>query len=232
MSQARMNEPNALEPQSSENDVACKGPARAITIRLMLAAWITVVAGGMWALLEYEHRPGISYAAPRHWPADTQLGVLNSHSTLVMFAHPKCPCTRATIGELARIMTACRDDVRAYAVFVKPPGCSTQPDWEQTDLWDSAAEIPGVTAVLDIDGIEANRFGAATSGFVLLYDREGELQFRGGITASRGHSGDNLGRTAVVKFISHGFTTVNNTKVYGCELGTPPNVLVSSCCQP
>ena len=57
--------------------------------------------------------------------------------------------------------------------------------------WRSAAAIPGVTVHVDHDGGEARRFGAETSGFVVLYDAHGELLFAGGITTGRGQAGDN-----------------------------------------
>ena len=60
----------------------------------------------------------------------------------------------------------------------------------------SAAEIPGVEVVSDEDDAQSAAFGAAVSGQTLLYDREGRLIFSGGITAARGHAGDNAGRSA------------------------------------
>jgi hypothetical protein len=47
------------------------------------------------------------------------------------------------------------------------------------------------------------------------------LQFSGGITASRGHSGDNLGRSAVVALVTTGESATNHTSVYGCSLHNP-----------
>jgi len=46
----------------------------------------------------------------------------------------------------------------AYVLFLKPDGFSD--DWEKSDLWQSAATIPGVTVIPDDDGNEARRFGA------------------------------------------------------------------------
>ena len=55
-------------------------------------------------------------------------------------------------------MTQAQGRVTAYVLFVKPPGFSD--GWEQTDLWASAAAIPGVTPVRDDDGVEAGLFHA------------------------------------------------------------------------
>src|SRR4029453_15748046 len=98
---------------------------------------------------------------PRIWPADSRIVQAKDRATLVVLAHPHCPCTRASIGELASIMTHSQGHVTAYVLFLKPAGFSE--DWEKTDLWRSAASIPGVTAVIDDGGVEARRFNAATS---------------------------------------------------------------------
>ena len=107
----------------------------------------------------------------------------------------------------------------AAVVFVRPQGLSEE--WEKTDLWQSAARIPDVTVVSDADGIEAARFRAQASGQTLLYSATGELQFSGGITASRGHSGDNLGRSSIVSLVSTGKASTTHTSVYGCSLHNP-----------
>jgi hypothetical protein len=128
-------------------------------------------------------------------------------------------------------MTFCRGRVQAYAVFVKPTTAAGDAQWDHGDLWTSAVQIPGVIAVCDVDGKESQRFQAATSGLAILYDRGGQILFRGGITASRGHSGDNLGRSAIVDLLTQGSALVDHTEVYGCELGTTNTDQESSCCR-
>src|SRR3712207_4573180 len=129
-----------------------------------------------------------------------------------MLAHPHCPCTRASINELARLMTQARGRVTAYVLFVKPEGFSDS--WVQSDLWASAAAIPGVTPVLDDGGVEAARFRAATSGQTALYDAAGSLIFRGGITSARGHEGDNAGREAIVSLLTSDEAEEHDTPVF------------------
>lgn len=48
------------------------------------------------------------------------------------------------------------------------------------------------------------RFGAYTSGQVMLYDTDRRLAFNGGITGSRGHEGNNKGRQAITDWIDTG----------------------------
>jgi hypothetical protein len=116
-------------------------------------------------------------------------------------------------------MAQAQGRVTAYVLFLKPAGSSD--DWERTDLWQSAASIPGVSVVVDDGGAEARRFHAVTSGQTALYDVEGHLMFSGGITASRGHSGDNAGRSAIVSLLYAGGVERTETSVFGCPLDGP-----------
>jgi hypothetical protein len=116
-------------------------------------------------------------------------------------------------------MTRCQGSVTAYVLFFKPKDFPD--DWEKTDLWYSAAAIPGVSVLQDEDGLEAHRFHAATSGQTLVYGAEGPLLFSGGITASRGHSGDNAGRSAIVALLNEGSARQTETFTFGCSLYDP-----------
>ena len=148
---------------------------------LSAISWLSVVGAGLWFLWSYENAPGLAATPPREWPSNSRIQLAQDRATLVMLAHPHCPCTRASIGELASIMAHSQGRVRAYVLFIKPEGSSD--DWEKTDLWQSAANIPGVNVVEDSAGIEARLFNVATSGQTLLYNPQGRLLFSGGITA-------------------------------------------------
>jgi hypothetical protein len=178
--------------------------------------WLAAVSVGLWVLWGYENTPGVSAKPPAVWPADSRIQRARDRATLVIIAHPHCPCTRATVGELAAIMAHAQGRLNAYVLFLKPAGFSE--DWERTDLWHSAASIPGVSVMEDDGGAEARRFNSSTSGQTILYDREGRLLFSGGITASRGHSGDNAGRSAIVSLVNEGTADRSETLVFGCPL--------------
>lgn len=190
--------------------------------------WLVAVVAGAGALLVYEYTPGKSAAGvPENWSASSRIPTVPDRPTLVMFAHPKCPCTRASIGELAALMTRCQGRVNAQVVFFRPEG--TAEDWAHTDLWQSAAQIPGVTVRSDEGGKEALRFQAVTSGHVVVYDTLGHLAFSGGITEARGHSGDNEGRDAVVAILNEKGGANPGTQVFGCSLRDPERKDVVLC---
>ena len=118
--------------------------------------------------------------------------------------------------ELAELMVSLPRRVAGTIVFTLPKGVA--PHWEQGELWQEATTIPGVHVITDQDGREAERFGVKGSGHVLLYQPSGRLVFSGGITPSRGHEGDNPGRSAVINLVLDGRSPVNQTPVYGCPL--------------
>ena len=177
--------------------------------------WVLTVVLGVRALLNYENAPGTVAAVPKAWPA-SHVPLATDRATLVMLAHPHCPCTRASIGELAQIMAKVQGKATAYVLFSKPGEAGS--DWDNTRLRRSAAAIPGVTVLSDPEGTEARRFGAETSGHTLLFAADGRLLFNGGITQSRGHAGDNAGESAIVSLVHNRTPERDKTLVFGCAL--------------
>ncbi len=190
---------------------------RQVLLVVFGAAWVLAVATGLVVLWDYDAGPAPAGHPPARWPAASRLAQVSSRATLVMTAHPHCPCTRASIGELDALMTQTAGLVDTYVLFYKPKGVPE--GWDRTDLWTRAASIPGVRVVQDDAGVEAERFGALASGQVMLYSASGDRLFSGGITASRGHAGDNAGRDAIVAHLRHQPSARALTPVFGCALG-------------
>jgi hypothetical protein len=181
--------------------------------------WLAAAGVGLFVLAHYEGSAGGVGRTPQRWPEGVEVRRDPGKPTLILFAHPKCPCTRASIEELNRLLARIREKAAAQVFFFRPKGESA--DWEETALTQSARAIPGVSVSLDEDGKIAKAFGAETSGFTVLYDPEGKLLFRGGITASRGHSGDNAGEASIVSILAGEDAVIRSTAVYGCSLLTP-----------
>jgi hypothetical protein len=167
-------------------------------------------------LHKYESAQGAVTLTPEQWPVVARIKAAHNRPILVMFAHPRCPCTRASLGELNRLLVKCEGKLDTTVLFFEPS--NYPPQWTRSSLWKSAEAIPGVVAQGDPDGIEARRFGAGTSGFVVLYDAKGRLVFHGGITASRGHAGDNAGAEAIVSLVNGEIAASRQTPVFGCSL--------------
>jgi len=183
----------------------------------LVPMWLAAVVAGMALLVDYEATPGAPSLAPDQWPADSAIRKSAERPTLVVAAHPRCPCTQATLGELEILLAQAGDRLDAHVVFVQPAGKDVA--WvRDSDLYRRAAAISGVAAHVDTAGEEAQRFGAATSGATLLYDASGALLFRGGLTGSRGHRGDNAGRSSLLALARGGAPERRETFVFGCSL--------------
>jgi hypothetical protein len=202
----------------SELDVE-GAPAAMPRVRLALLAWILCVGAGFAVLWSYAQAPGIASAAPETWPAETALVRATDRATLVMFVHPHCGCSRASLAELQRLMRRVGERASVQLVFVRPPGVPN--GWEQTDLRAQAESIGGVRVVDDHDGVEAGRFAAQTSGASMLYDADGVLMFAGGITAVRGHEGESLGQERIVALLRSETVDRADSPVFGCALESP-----------
>lgn len=189
---------------------------KVVILILGCALWTAAVAFGVSRMLAYETSPGIAASAPSQWPADSRINLSADHATMIMVAHPRCPCTRASMGELAKLMASIHGRVTVYVLFVKPAGMTE--NWEKTDLWREAEEIPGVTPLCDEGGSEATRFRAETSGQVILYDARGRLLFQGGITTGRGRAGDNRGADAICSLLNGATADKATSPVFGCPV--------------
>jgi hypothetical protein len=185
-------------------------------LAVLAIAWILTVASGLSVLWAYENRPGAPAHAPARWPAQSALARTSDRPTMIFLAHPRCDCTRASVGELAQILAHAAKAPKVYVLVLRPAGFAD--GWEKTDIWHSAAALPNVTVLRDDDGVEARRFGVETSGQTLLYDRTGSLVFSGGITGARGHAGDNAGESALVALLTGGTADRHAASVFGCSL--------------
>lgn len=179
--------------------------------------WLSAAVGGVVYLTRYENTAAEQNVAyPGVFPPESRLERDPSRPTLIFFAHPKCPCTRASLRELERLMTDADGKLQVYIVINHPEEAGE--DWTQTDLRARAEAIPGARVLIDLAERETRIFNAQTSGLTLLYDRTGNLRFTGGITASRGHEGDNPGRRAIFEIVAEEADKRAETLVFGCPL--------------
>ncbi len=184
-----------------------------------LGVWATAIALGLSVLGQYSTSAGPTVEPPVLWPDDSSLTRDGERPTLLLFAHPHCPCTRATVNELARVLARTTRPPQCRVLFIRPSQAAE--GWEQTGLWDDAAGIPGVDVRLDLAGQEARRFGVQTSGHALLYDSHGRLRFSGGLTALRGHEGSSTGAEALLARMPDETLEPASATVFGCSLFEP-----------
>lgn len=189
----------------------------------LLVLWLVAAAGGFYWAVQYDLKPETAKQAPATWPAGSKLELDTDRTTLLMFVHPHCPCTRASLAELARVQEQSGREVAIKLVLVKPAGMDL--NWRESQVWSSIAAVPGAQIVYDPLGKEAARFRAATSGATLAYSPQGRLLFAGGVTGARGHYGPSAASEALLAAISDQHS-VQITAVYGCPLTNADN----KCC--
>jgi hypothetical protein len=194
-----------------------RGAIRAVAIFGGIAVWIGGVVLGLGLLASYSNAASPAATAPGLWPAGSTIAKAQGSAHLLVFLHPRCPCSAATLGELNRIL-ARAPGVQVTMMFFVPPDADDT--WRSGSLRRRAEGLQGSTVriVDDPAGSEASNFGAKSSGHTVLYDADGRLLFSGGITASRGHEGDNAGSDAIVAFLAGKQHPVSRTPTFGCEL--------------
>lgn len=169
--------------------------------------WLAGVAAGFLAWDRYGDVPGAIGAEKASLPASNRW-------QLLVFLHPRCPCSRTAIDELAEAVSR-TPELAVRVLFVRPDGVGD--GWEKGANWDAAATVPGVEIVCDSDGAEARRVGAETSGHAVLFNPAGQVVFRGGLTRGRGQGGESRGRRAILDWVQLGQGAAS-APVFGCAL--------------
>jgi hypothetical protein len=198
------------------------------SIGTLIAAWLVVVASGWCWVANYEftiNEPA-AYGLVAEWPADSELERSQNLPTLVLFLHPKCPCSRATLHELNDLLkkiAASGSPLPAVLVVATVPKNAGE-EWLRTDTVAQSENFPRGTVFIDHSGVEAARFGAMTSGTMMLFDASGARRFAGGITISRGHEGQSAGGDLLAGLLrgeSGANTKSRDLPVFGCRLCLP-----------
>jgi hypothetical protein len=181
--------------------------------RAAVSAWCVCVALGMHATLRYSFSAAPPASTDAGRAPDSSFELDRERPTLLVFLHPYCPCSAATITEIRKII---RRHPEGFAVQIR--FCDVDGgDIAATTLWREAAKIPGAKLEIN-DADEARRFGVQTSGETLVYSPDGTLRFQGGVTPSRGHEGENAGSRALVAIVESGRQGRERTPVFGCRL--------------
>lgn len=181
--------------------------------------WSAAVVAGIQRVWSYKNTPGTQSSAPETWPGSLLVNIDDERATLMMFVHPLCVCTRASLTELREALDATGRSTAVWIVLLSPKGIAE--NWDDRNIADISDRIPEATIITDVDGKEADRFGASTSGHVVVYDRNGTLTFSGGITGARGHIGDNDGRRDVITALRGGSDHSHQHPIFGCGLDDP-----------
>lgn len=187
-----------------------------------LALWAAGIVFGTRYANNYSGTPGISSPSVDHWPTHSLLALSSTRDTIVIAIHPQCPCSNASVEELRNAVARSGEHPLIYALIYQP---NNEPaDWAETPVVRAAQAIPGSHIFIDRTGSEMERFHARVSGDVFLYDVEGRIRFKGGVTSSRGNVGESGGGVALTALLRHENLPVTHTPVFGCSLVRSPGV--------
>ena len=146
MGTSPLEDPRGSSDRLCLTQTNCASPVgkRLRPIHGAITVWLALILLGMAALAKHQYAPGESVLFGSEALA---LNASPSHmddvaSQLVVYLHPECPCSEATVEELDRMMTRCGSRLTAKVMMFRPDGVSA--DWGDTNVQRRAARIPGV----------------------------------------------------------------------------------------
>src|SRR5437660_6207825 len=100
-----------------DNKIGPRGRGVALAV---FPIWLCAVSVGALWMTRYSNIPGPDESVPSQWPAQSTIALARTNSTLVMFVHPRCPCTVASISELELLMARTQARLTAHVLFLRP----------------------------------------------------------------------------------------------------------------
>ncbi|MBL8873035.1 MAG: hypothetical protein JNK90_24870 [Planctomycetaceae bacterium] len=190
---------------------------------VLLATWGLFASAGWFWVMQYSLTGTVTVGldVPTRWPEGSTLEKNPTGPTILMFVHPRCPCSIASLRELERVQAAAsslKDRQPKWLIIAAVPS-NADSKWRESRLLSQAKVLPNTEVVWDLAGVEAQRYKAITSGDVRFYNEHGQLLFSGGITTSRGHEGASKGGDQLIALLCGGNRSmVTTAPVFGCQL--------------
>src|SRR5258708_3319639 len=88
----------------------------------LLLIWLSALGSGFVVLGAYHARPGHPGTPPVHWPEGSPIRLDPVKPTLLIFLHPRCPCSRASVAELAALAARAPERCAVHATVARPHG--------------------------------------------------------------------------------------------------------------
>ena len=178
--------------------------------------WLIATVAGISCLHKYSGTPAPSGPSKGQWPSGSKMLPGANISTFILFLHPHCPCSGASLASMIDIIDKFPLAAKYHAVFVRPKGVAAT--WEKSDLYLKCMGIKAIETSIDDGGEEAKKFGALASGQTYIYSPQQKLTFSGGITPGRGEEGSGPERKMVEQALMQSTTSTNYSPTFGCSL--------------
>ncbi|HTI51110.1 MAG TPA: hypothetical protein VL475_09165 [Planctomycetaceae bacterium] len=196
----------------------CARPTGARSIGVWVGigcAWCVLLGAGWWHLCRYTYRPSAVATTLSEWPHETAFAP-SSGFRIVMFVHPLCPCSDASIRELENSLA--RMPAKVSVTVIAVTAGLTAEDLESSGLIAELSAMPRIGLYVDATGAERKRFGAAVSGEVVAFDANGRRVYHGGLTPGRGHQGESVGQGQLEALARGESAAPCESPVFGCLL--------------
>jgi|GEM_PF-6008619 len=174
---------------------------------LIFSLWGLAIGTGTLYAMKLDAAPGAAGQAKV-----TQIQT-NTMPLLVLALHSQCPCSLATVDNLAELAAEMPNRLRVLAVI-------TGPNSHDCPVLKALQSVPNVQVKFLSESEILTQYGARTSGQAYLYNQKGQLVFSGGLTSSRGEVNDAAGIDAI-RNVLEGKPAIKSTPVFGCALQTP-----------
>jgi hypothetical protein len=181
-----------------------------IMAAFVCAIWLFGIIHFSVEMMAFDSTPGARAAAPAQWPAKSALLPAAGRTVLLMFVHPECNCSNASLEQLALLENMLDGQLRAYVVLWHGRGMAASGKRRE---WLRVAPV-----IDDLDGREAKLFGAKTSGQTMIYNEQGRLIFSGGLTVLRGEGGGEKILQGVVRAIKESGHSAVERPAFGCSI--------------
>jgi hypothetical protein len=185
-----------------------------LLVIVVSAIWLIATTYAYSVMMRFDTRPGMAGNPPLRWPATSQVKLAKAQRTLLVFLHPKCSCSRASISQLQNLQKRLPGKFHTELVLWQP--LNPSPSWNQLYRTDMG-ELTGTQVITDPGGRAAALFDVHTSGYVLLYGAGGDLQYAGGLTLARAFDLEGPGIVAMEQIMAGSKTTAAHRPVYGCS---------------
>lgn len=204
--------PLKFRSRPSDTPLKVRKKKRVLLITVV-SLWVLAIAYFGAQMMAFDNTPGKPALAPAHWPSQTALTRTPDRKQLIMFVHPECTCTLASLEQLRRLETLTGNGIAAEIVLWHSAIAHKQRDW--------TVESGGAKVFDDQNGLEARRFGAQTSGQTLIYDESGQLAYAGGLTVFRAEAGGDPLLKQILRGIGvpHQKTALEKA-VFGCPINS------------
>ena len=76
---------------------------------LLVLGWAIAVGFGVYRFVDYQSRPGDPGRPVTEWPPQSQIVRDTSRPNVVVWLHPRCPCSDATLDEVHSVDTQSKE---------------------------------------------------------------------------------------------------------------------------